>query len=208
MIRRKIVSGSGAVATLALLLAASPCALAQEPPKGLEGLHEALDASVAARFAAMQKLSARFSTPEAAGKLVDILVARDAAAFNGLVGDLDLPLTGTCWWVHEIVEKAVRVEKPKDEKQCTLKENLTGEQLALYLNIAIRYGQIGPVFAQAGGAPVFTVADAIVIPEGPFRDDLEAAGLLDCKLVPITNLAARPVVGDPFEFCFQPPPQR
>jgi hypothetical protein len=41
-----------------------------------------------------------------------------------------------------------------------------------------------------------------------FRDDLEAAGLLDCKLVPLTTPAARPVVGKPFEFCFQDPPRR
>jgi hypothetical protein len=207
MIRRKIVSWSGAAAALALLLVATPRVFAQEPPKGLDGSHEALDASVAARFAAMQKLSARFSTPEAAGKLVDVLVARDAAAFNGLLGDLDLPLTGTCWWVHEIVEKAFAVATKK-EKQCTLKEDMTGAERTLYVQLAIEYGQVGTILTEAD-PPTLDAFQQVVIPPGAFRDALEANGLVNCKEVEVpTGLAARPVVGKPFHFCFEPPPPR
>ena len=206
MTRRKIVSRAGAAAALALLLVATPRAFAQEPPKGFEGSHEALDASVAARFTAMQKLSERFSTPEAAGKLVDVLAARDADAFNKLFGDLDLPLAGKCWWVHEIVEKAFEVATKK-EKQCTLKENMTGAELALYIQIAIQHGQIGTVFEVAD--PPELVESVILIPEGAFRDALEAAGLVNCREVDVaTGLAARPVVGKPFHFCLEAGPKR
>jgi hypothetical protein len=208
MIRRKLVSWSGAAATLVLLLVATPCVFAQDAPKAPDGLHEALDASVAAQFAAMQKLSARFSTPEAAGQLVDVLVARDAAAFNKLVGDLDLPLGGTCWWAYEMVEKAFRVDGSK-EKDCTLRDNLTPAELALYIQIAIKHGMFGPSASATSTPPVLDFTRQILIVPGPFRDELEANGLLVCK--PVQNsssIATRPVVGKPFYFCLEDGPHR
>jgi hypothetical protein len=199
MKRKKIASWAGAAATAALLLAA-PLAFAQEPPKGPDPSLEGLSIGVAARFADMQKLSARFSKPEAAKELVDVLAARDAAGFNRLFGDLDLSLGGTCWWVHEIVEQAFTVEEPpKDNKECTLKDNLTPAELATYWRIAMKYNVLGGVLNAQG---------QIVVGPGPFRDELEAAGLLDCKpVLGSANAAARPIVGKPVHFCLEDPPK-
>ena len=199
MNRKKIVSWARAAATAALL-AAAPGVYAQVPPGAPDPSLEGLSTGVAASFADLQKLSARFSKPEAAKELVEVLAARDAAGFNRLIGDLDLSRAGTCWWVHEIVEDTFRVEEaPKDPRECTLKDNLTPAELATYWRIAMKHNVLGGVLNAQG---------QIVVGPGPFRDDLEAAGLLDCKPVRgSANAAAGPIVGKPVHFCLEDAPK-
>jgi hypothetical protein len=165
------------------------------------GSRDDLNAAVAQRFAAMAKLSARLSTPEAAGKLIDILLSRDADGFNGLLGDLDLPLTGRCWWAHDLVEVAFEAEQ---EKVCTLNDNLTSEQLQRYVELAIQYDQFVPILSQD---PQYdTILGEAIIPAGPFADALEAAGLAHCTH-PSTSVASRPLFGKPFYFCLEAGPK-
>jgi hypothetical protein len=67
--------------------------------------HPELDGSLATEFQAMQVLSSRLSKPEDVGKLVDILVARDAKAFNAWIDGLDLSVPDKCWWVQDKLER-------------------------------------------------------------------------------------------------------
>ena len=87
-----------------------------------------------------------------------------------------------------------------------LKANLTPAQLALYIQIAIKHGMLGPVASATSTPPVLNAVQLVQIPPGPFRNELEANGLLDCMEVKgSTGLAARPIVGEPFHFCLEGP---
>jgi len=158
--------------------------------------HTDLDESLATQFQAMQVLSTRLSKPEEVGKLVDILAARDAKAFNVWVDGLELPVPDKCWWVQDKLD--VAFSSSHQEYVCRVREILTLREAVLYLRIVEAH-------RQAGTLPPIGLDGKI--PPGPFRDDLDQNGLLKCGFETVYTSSLRPVLGKPYQFCLQPPPK-
>ena len=155
--------------------------------------HPELDGSLATQFQAMQVLSSRLSKPEEVGKLVDILAARDAKAFNVWVDGLDLPVPDKCWWVQDTLERAVSSRELQEV--CRVRSNLTSAEAWLYFRIAEEH-------RQAGTLPLIGLDRKV--PPGPFLDDLRQHGLVDCTPEWVVTGQLLPVLGKPYQFCFGP----
>lgn len=179
-----------AAAAVAACVLTAGGASAQEP---FPPPHPELDESLATDFQAMQILSSRLSKAEEVGKLVDILATRDAKAFNGWVDGLELPVPDKCWWVQDKLEHAF--SKGEFQEVCRVKAVLT-------LSEAWRYFMIAEQHRQAGTLP--TIGPDGKIPKGPFLDDLQRYGLVDCVQEWVVTALLRPVLGRPYRFCLAP----
>ena len=155
--------------------------------------HTDLDESLATQFQAMQVLSIRLSKPEEVGKLVDILAARDAKAFNVWVDGLDLPVPDKCWWVQDKLERTISSQKL--EEVCRVRTILTWREAWLYFGIVQAH-------RQAGTLPTIGLDGRV--PPGPFLDDLRANGLVDCAYEWVVTTELLPILGKPYHFCLQP----
>jgi hypothetical protein len=168
---------------------------------------------LARRFSAAQRLFERFSTPEGSRELLEVLVARDAAAFGRLIDGLDLPFAGKCWWAQEMMWKTIDafdLEAPK-VTQCYLRDDLTPEERWMYVLIALRHREAEPVVVTEQKTLEATPAgpvERVAIPPGAFLDELKAVGLVYCETTPADVLFLRPVVGEPFHFCLPDGPPR
>ena len=177
-----------AAAAVAACVLTAGGASAQEPFP-----HPELDGSLATDFQAMQILSSRLSKPEEVGKLVDILAARDAKAFNVWLDGLDLPVIDKCWWVQDKLEKTF--QKGEFQEVCRVRTDLTWSEIALYFRIAEEH-------RQAGTLPMIGLDGKV--PPGPFLEDLRKHELVDCPREWVVTEVLRPVLGKPYQFCFGP----
>jgi hypothetical protein len=162
----------------------------------LEGLHRDL----AERFNALSQLFAEFGSPKGARQLVDTLVSGDAAAFNRLIDPLDIPTIpplGKCFWVREIIDRVVVTTTLVEV--CTLRENLSGAELALYLSIARRHGALIPL--TAAEEAITALGDGEGIPPGPFLDELKANGLVTCTTTVKKDVSTKLAFGKPERVC-------
>ena len=135
---------------------------------------------LAGRFKALSRLFGQLGSQEGAQRLLESLISGDTEAFVRLIEPLeipDFPQLGKCFWVREVVERVV-VTPTGFVEECWLRDNLTPEERALYLQIAFRHRQGRPI----GGAMEVTLrAGHSVIPPGPFLDELKANGLVACE---------------------------
>jgi hypothetical protein len=157
---------------------------------------------LADRFRALSQLFGQLSSPESAQALLDSLISEDGVAFNRLVDRVDYPMrVGKCFWLKEIIESTVGGPNGTVE-ECWLRDDLTSQERALYLEIAWRHN----ILVAWEERPKLTLEDGrivrIVIPPGPFLDELKANGLVTCAerltYSPIHGVAA----GKPQRLCF------
>ena len=205
MNRGYLVSWMRAAAVVGLLLIATPGRAGVDPPvdpkPGGEPSLEGLYTEVAARFAAMQQLSARLSTPEGVREYLEILDADDVEGFGRFTGDLKLPFTGKCWWAREMIDKIVESDGRGEE--CTLREDLTPAERALYRQIALKHGR--PYWVVSSGG-VHEIKGKTVIPPGDFLNELKANKLVNCDDVPLPTISGtRQMLSPPFHFCLGDP---
>jgi hypothetical protein len=162
----------------------------------LEGLYRDL----AERFNALSQLFAEFGSPKGARQLVDTLVSGDAAAFNRLIDPLDIPTIpplGKCFWVREIIDRVVVTQTLVEV--CTLREGLSGAELALYLSIARRHGALIPL--TTAEEAITALGDGEGIPPGPFLDELKANGLVTCTTKVKKDVSTKLALGKPERVC-------
>jgi hypothetical protein len=162
----------------------------------LEDLHRDL----ADRFSALSRLFAEFGSPKGARRLVDTLVSGDAAAFNQLLDPLDLPTIpplGKCFWVREIIDRVVVTTTLVEV--CTLRDDLTGAELVLYLSIARRHGALIPLTAAEDA--ITALGDGEGIPPGPFLDELKANNLVTCTTRVKHDVSSKLAFGKPERVC-------
>jgi hypothetical protein len=162
----------------------------------LEGLHRDL----ADRFSALSRLFAELGSPKGVRRLVDTLVSGDAEAFNRLIDPVDLPdipQLGKCFWVREIIDRVVVTTTLVEV--CTLREDLTGAELVLYLSIARRHGALIPLTAAEDA--ITALGDGEGIPPGPFLDELRANGLVTCTTRVKHDVSTKLGLGKPERVC-------
>jgi hypothetical protein len=167
-----------------------------EQDPDLENLHREL----ADRFSALSRLFAEFGSPKGAQRLVDTLVSGDPAAFNQLLDPLDLPdipQLGKCFWVREIIDRVVQTATLVEV--CTLRDDLTGSELVLYLSIARRHGALIPLSAAEDAITVLGGGGGI--PPGPFLDELKANGLVTCTVKVKFDVTTKLALGKPERVC-------
>jgi hypothetical protein len=198
MTRGYLVSWMRGAAAVGLLSIAAAAGAQPKPPEG-GSTPDAYYEEVAARFGALHELSGRLSSPDAVRELVGIMVKGDAAGFNAFLDELKLPLTGKCWWAHDMIDTVMRTSGDTEEV-CTLREDLTPQERFLYIVIAARYGQL--TGGKTGGFHVVGVP--MPIPPGPFLDELKAAGLVKCTQRPKES-DSLPIAGKPYYFCLGDP---
>lgn len=137
---------------------------------------------LAARFKAISVLFERLGTPKAAQEIIEALASGDAKTFSRFTDLVDYPnlLEGKCAWVRDVIESAAATETTVDE--CWLRTNLTPAEGRRYLEIAMRH--LGT------GTPMLTVSSGLglsrertIIYPGPFLDELNANGLVECHQV-------------------------
>jgi len=144
-----------------------------KPNSNLDGFYQDL----ADRFGALGRFFGQLSSPKAAQELIDSLTSEDGAAFNRLIDGIEIPMPGKCFWVLELVKKAVA--NPTNLVQdCYLRDNLTRSESQTYLQILWRHfpggrGSVAP--------PIVTQEDGRqLIGPGTFLDELNANGLVLC----------------------------
>src|SRR5215208_1815965 len=115
---------------------------------------------LAHRFRALSQLFGQLGSPESAQALLDSL-------------DYPMPI-GKCFWLKEIIESTIGGPNGTVE-ECWLRDDLTSRERALYLAIAWRHN----ILVAWEERPKLTLEDGrVVIPPGPFRDELKANGLV------------------------------
>jgi len=150
-----------------------------KPNSNLDGLYQEL----ADRFGALSQFFGHLSSPKAAQELLDGLTSEDGAAFNRLIDRIEIPMLGKCFWVLELVKKAV-VTPTGWVQDCYLRDNLTSPESQTYLQILWRHfpggrGSVAP--------PIVTLQDGRhLITPGSFRDELKANGLVVCDPLRMT----------------------
>jgi hypothetical protein len=160
---------------------------------------------LAGRLKAASVILNKFSTPAAARSLIDALISGDRKAFRELIGPIrgvDMPPLGKCFWVSQIIEAVTSGVSKGPNKKCYLRTDLTSAERAQYLLIALRHRASFPLdrvrlaIREAGGP-------GPEVPEGAFRDQLEAAGLLKCELYPMirTEHGSSPLLTKPERIC-------
>jgi hypothetical protein len=167
-----------------------------EPGLELEDLHR----NLADRFSALSRLFAEFGSPKGAQRLVDTLVSGDAAAFNQLIDPLDvpdIPQLGKCFWVREIIDRVVVTATLVEV--CTLRDDLSGTELVLYLSIARRHGALIPLTPAEDA--ITALGDGEGIPPGPFLDELKANGLVTCTVRVKYDASTKLGLGKPERVC-------
>lgn len=132
-------------------------------------------------FRSASELLAMFGTPEGARELIDVLTSDDHERFHELVNRVTWPETDprlicrkSCELIGGHVGRAVVVTT------CKLRTGLSRAERVEYLLIWLRHFGFIATPRPAGEPRPFVVAAADVIPEGPFLDDLRAAGLVTC----------------------------
>jgi hypothetical protein len=155
---------------------------------------------LAGRFRALGQLFDQFGSRDGAHKLVDSLISEDGAAFNRLIEPVDIPSIpqlGICAWVREIIDRVVVT--PTRVEVCVLREDLTPEERALYLSIAMRHGAVIPL-TEAQEA-IMTLGQGPEIPPGPFLEELKANGLVHCDDKDKHDVSTVVVLGKPERVC-------
>jgi hypothetical protein len=154
---------------------------------------------LADRFRALSHLFGALGSPRAAQDLIDGLLSDDPALFNQFADGLDLPMSGKCFWVREILERVLQ-SPSRLTKFCWLRDDLTPAQRLAYIRIAWRYRST-PVLATQSTLPAILKDGHEVIPSGPFLDELEANGLTQCGEYWTHESVIVPVLGPPERVC-------
>jgi hypothetical protein len=133
---------------------------------------------LAHRFRALSRLFGQLGSPESAQALLDSLISEDGVAFNRFVDRVDYPMPiGKCFWLKEIIESTIGGPNGTVE-ECWLRDDLTSQERGLYLAIAWRHN----ILVALEERPKLTLEDRrVVIPPGPFLDELKANGLVTCE---------------------------
>jgi hypothetical protein len=162
---------------------------------GLDDFHEEL----AQRFGAISRLFADLGTPGGAKDLLDRMMSEDPRALDPILDgvDLPIPMLGKCMWVREVLERVIHGPM-HFETVCWVKDNLTPAEQLTYLQIWLRYRPWPPQVATGTST---LVAGHVVIPPGPFLDELKANGLTECDTVATQDSTLVPVLGRPERIC-------
>jgi hypothetical protein len=144
---------------------------------------------LAARFAKLGEFFSELGSPEAAGALIESLVVGDSREFNAFVDRLDLPMSGKCYWLKEVVEHVIC--SPTTYDVYVPRKGLTRLELRQYLAIVQRHSANGEILFYSDGS---------IVP-GPFLQELQAAGLVDHTYKRGTTCALEPVLSAPEQVC-------
>lgn len=185
-----------AAAAAALVLAVTAPAPAQE----LDDLAQ----HIAAQSAALDQVLDRLKQPEIARAVVDSALKGDARRFEAIFEGVELKVPNKCVWIADTVEKLTSTFVGL-VRECTLRNDLTPDEWIQYILITMRHHP--PTAVDPNAPPVFEVVGngPVVIPDGPYRDELDANGLLNCKLVKKYSSGIFLFPGKPERFCFQKP---
>lgn len=153
--------------------------------------------ALAERFRVAGELLGRFGTPKAVERLVEVLVNDDGDGFHRFLDDLDIELLGACYWLRELVERVI-VTPTGYVRTCWLRDDLTPDERRLYFMIALRHRKDSPFSIAIDRTNPFGRAE---IPEGAFRDELDAAGLLHCEQVMTYESHLTVALGPPERIC-------
>jgi hypothetical protein len=186
----------GMAAAAALVLAVAAPAPAQE----LDDVAQ----RIAAQSAALGQVLDRLSRPDVARAVVDSAVRGDARTFEGLFKGIEVQVPNKCVWIADTVEKLTSTFVGFEE-QCRLRDDLTPDEWIQYVLITLRHHP--PTKVEDDGPPTFEVVGDghVVIPPGPYLDDLKANGLVTCQLVKKYSSGISLFPGKPERFCFVKP---
>ena len=135
---------------------------------------------LARRFRAVSQFLGTLGSDEATRKLLDILISKDATAFNRLFETMDipdLPQDLKCIFYREVIELFL-CDSYKVEV-CRLRLDLTSNERMQYILIAIRHRPGQPAFIHTG-LGIEALGEDPEIPPGPFLDELKANNLVTC----------------------------
>jgi len=187
---------SRGAAAAALVLAATAPAPAQEI--------DALAQHIAKQSAALNQVLDRLSRPESARAVVDSALRGDARTFEGIFEGIEVKVPNKCVWIADTVEKLTSTFVGFD-RECWLRDNLTPDEWVQYVLITLRHHP--PVAVDEDAPPTFQVASDghVLIPAGDYLNELDAHGLVTCKLVKKYSSGIFLFPGKPERFCFQKP---
>jgi hypothetical protein len=177
----------------ALVLTVSTSARAQEV--------DPLAQQIAAHSAATLQVLERLSAPQTAQRFVNAAIAGDPRTIDDILNGIELPVVNKCFWVSELVEKFT--SSTGFVQQCWVREDLSTEEWFRYTQIAVRHDQIG-----RDAVEVTYEKDAlghVLIPRGPFLDELKADNLVTCEWVRKTTGRSSVLFGKPERFCVHTP---
>ena len=140
---------------------------------------EDLSREFADRFAALGRFFTELGSQESAQTMIDSLISGDAAAFGKLVDSVDIPSfakVGKCFWLRQLIDHVVAA--PYLVEVCTLRDDLSRVERALYFSIARRHG--AAILLSLDQKAITVIAAGVEIPPGPFLDELKANGLVTC----------------------------
>ena len=156
---------------------------------------------LARRFRAVSQFLGKLGSEESTRKLLDILIAKDAAAFNRLFETMDipdLPPDLKCIFYREVIEiflcDSYKVEV------CRLRLDLTSNERVQYILIAMRHRPGQPMFTHTGTA-IKVVGENPEIPPGPFLDELKANNLVTCNWEKRLDCKLGQLLGPPEWIC-------
>jgi hypothetical protein len=149
-------------------------------PAAYEGL--------ALRFAELGKLFQKLGKPKTVQALIETLVVGDRIGFNEFVNQLDLPISGKCVWLRDVVDRVICT--PTTIEEYRVRTPLSRLQIREYARILSLHST----------SDVILFRDKAILP-GPFLDDLMAAGLAELVQVPSSTCAFAPVLSAPESVC-------
>ena len=156
---------------------------------------------LAGRFKAVSQFLGKLGSEKATRKLLDILISKDAAAFNRLFENMDipdLPLDLKCIFYREVIELFL-CDSYKVEV-CRLRLDLTPNERVQYILIAMRHRPGQPTFIHTG-IGIKVLGENPEIPPGPFLDELKANNLVTCKWEPRQDCKLGQLLGPPVWTC-------
>ncbi len=140
---------------------------------------------LAKRFATIGEFFTGLGDRDQAGRVVDAMRADEPTAFRELIDPLpDFP--GKCRSLHGAVRTLVEEEEWVMQKMCRLRWNLTRQEQLLADKIYWKYfGKSPPIYEPPTGFTEVTPVIEDWLGPSPYRDELEANGLVECKDMPV-----------------------
>lgn len=143
----------------------------------------------AQEFRAASELLGRFATPEGARELVDVLTSENHDRFHELVAGVSWPESDprlichkSCTLIGGSLGRLTTVTT------CRLRTDLSRGERVQYLLIWLRhFSLLAHVEPAPEREPRVVAGGDDVIPEGPFLDELKAAGLVVCETTFVRN---------------------
>ena len=157
----------------------------------LNGMYQDL----AERFGALSQLFGELNSPDATQGLIESLTSGDSETFKQLTDRVNLPMLGKCFWIREVIE-SVMCDFAGFVEEWRLRDNLTADEILIYIRIVARHRPLKKVMAD-----LTLAADPTVIPPGPFLDELKANGLVTPTNRSTWDCSIKAILAPPEKFC-------